>query len=40
MTWEEVTRRICREHGGFEPVIRHRAGDATLALEPWRAGWP
>jgi DNA-binding transcriptional LysR family regulator len=33
MTWEEVTRRICREHGGFEPVIRHRAGDATLALE-------
>ncbi len=33
MTWDEVTRRICREHGGFEPVIRHRVEDATLALE-------
>ncbi len=33
MTWDEVTRRICREHGGFEPIIRHRAEDATLALE-------
>jgi DNA-binding transcriptional LysR family regulator len=32
MGWEEVTRRICREHGGFEPDIRHRANDATFAL--------
>jgi DNA-binding transcriptional LysR family regulator len=32
MGWEEVTQRICREHGGFEPDIRHRATDATFAL--------
>ena len=33
MAWEEMTRRTCRELGGFEPDIRHRANDATIALE-------
>jgi DNA-binding transcriptional LysR family regulator len=33
MGWEEVTRRTCRELGGFEPDIRHRANDANVALE-------
>jgi DNA-binding transcriptional LysR family regulator len=32
MAWEEMTRRTCRELGGFEPDIRHRANDATIAL--------
>jgi DNA-binding transcriptional LysR family regulator len=32
MGWEEVTQRTCRELGGFEPDIRHRANDATVAL--------
>jgi DNA-binding transcriptional LysR family regulator len=32
MGWEEMTRRTCREHGGFEPDIRHRTTDATVAL--------
>jgi DNA-binding transcriptional LysR family regulator len=32
MAWEEMTRRTCRLHGGFEPDIRHRANDATIAL--------
>jgi DNA-binding transcriptional LysR family regulator len=32
MAWEELTRRTCRELGGFEPDIRHRTNDATLAL--------
>lgn len=32
MAWEEVTRRTCRLHGGFEPDIRHRANDANIAL--------
>jgi DNA-binding transcriptional LysR family regulator len=32
MTWERVTFRACRQHGGFEPDIRHRANDAELAL--------
>ena len=26
------TRRNCREHGGFEPDIRHRTNDATVSL--------
>jgi len=30
--WEEATIRICRELGGFEPDIRHRANDAMLSL--------
>src|SRR5262249_23977324 len=32
MGWEEATVRVCREHGGFEPDIRYRAQDATIAL--------
>jgi DNA-binding transcriptional LysR family regulator len=32
MAWEEMTQRTCREHGGFEPDIRHRANDATISL--------
>jgi DNA-binding transcriptional LysR family regulator len=32
MAWEEMTRRTCREHGGFDPDIRHRTNDATVAL--------
>ena len=32
MGWEEVTQRVCREHGGFDPDIRHRTNDANLAL--------
>jgi DNA-binding transcriptional LysR family regulator len=32
MGWEEVTRRTCRELGGFEPDIRHRTNDATVGL--------
>ena len=32
MGWEEMTQRTCREHGGFEPDIRHRTNDATISL--------
>ena len=32
IAWEEMTRRTCRELGGFEPDIRHRVDDATVAL--------
>jgi DNA-binding transcriptional LysR family regulator len=32
MGWDEVTRRTCRALGGFEPDIRHRTDDATIAL--------
>src|SRR5215207_1130991 len=32
MAWEEMTQRTCREHGGFEPDIRHRTNDATVSL--------
>jgi DNA-binding transcriptional LysR family regulator len=32
MAWDEMTRRSCREHGGFEPDIRHRTNDATVGL--------
>jgi DNA-binding transcriptional LysR family regulator len=32
MAWDEVVQRTCREHGGFEPDIRHRTDDATVAL--------
>ena len=32
MGWEEVTQRICRQHGGFDPDIRHRTNDATISL--------
>jgi DNA-binding transcriptional LysR family regulator len=32
MGWEEMTRRSCRELGGFDPDIRYRTNDATLSL--------
>jgi DNA-binding transcriptional LysR family regulator len=32
MAWEEMTRRTCRAHGGFDPDIRHRTNDANLSL--------
>lgn len=32
MAWTDIVRRVCREHGGFEPDIRHRSNDANLAL--------
>jgi DNA-binding transcriptional LysR family regulator len=32
MGWEEMTRRICREHGAFDPDIRHRTNDASVSL--------
>ena len=31
--WEAMTQRTCRELGGFDPDIRHRANDATISLE-------
>jgi DNA-binding transcriptional LysR family regulator len=33
MGWYEVTAQICREHGGFDPDIRHRTNDAIVALK-------
>jgi DNA-binding transcriptional LysR family regulator len=33
MGWNEVTTRICRQHGGFEPDIRHRTNDALVSLQ-------
>jgi DNA-binding transcriptional LysR family regulator len=30
--WDEMTQRACRELGGFDPDIRHRANDATVGL--------
>jgi DNA-binding transcriptional LysR family regulator len=32
MGWEEMTKRTCRELGGFDPDIRYRTNDATLSL--------
>jgi DNA-binding transcriptional LysR family regulator len=32
MAWEELTQRTCREHGGFDPDIRHRTNDAIVSL--------
>jgi DNA-binding transcriptional LysR family regulator len=32
MGWEEVTRRACRELGGFDPVVGHRTNDAVVTL--------
>jgi DNA-binding transcriptional LysR family regulator len=32
MGWEEMTLRTCRELGGFDPDIRHRANDANVSL--------
>jgi DNA-binding transcriptional LysR family regulator len=30
--WMEMTERTCRELGGFDPDIRHRANDANVCL--------
>ncbi len=38
MAWAETVKAACREHGGFEPDIRHRAGNARLALALVAAG--
>lgn len=38
MSWEESLRQACRELGGFEPEIRHRANDANVALALVRHG--
>jgi DNA-binding transcriptional LysR family regulator len=32
MGWQEMTQRTCRELGGFDPDIRHRANDAIISL--------
>jgi DNA-binding transcriptional LysR family regulator len=32
MGWVGMTHRICRELGGFDPDVRHRANDSVLAL--------
>jgi DNA-binding transcriptional LysR family regulator len=32
MAWAEMIRRTCRSHFGFEPDIRHRTENATVAL--------
>jgi DNA-binding transcriptional LysR family regulator len=32
MGWDEMTRRTCRELGGFDPDIRHRTYDATVSV--------
>jgi DNA-binding transcriptional LysR family regulator len=32
MAWERMTQRTCREHGGFDPDIRHRTTDANVSL--------
>ena len=33
MGWSEITVRTCREHGGFDPLIRHRTNDAFVGLK-------
>jgi DNA-binding transcriptional LysR family regulator len=30
--WDEMTRRTCRQLGGFEPDVRHRTNDAAISL--------
>ena len=32
MGWDEMTTRTCRQLGGFDPDIRHRANDATIVV--------
>jgi DNA-binding transcriptional LysR family regulator len=32
MGWHDITTRICRQHGSFEPDIRHRTNDALVGL--------
>jgi DNA-binding transcriptional LysR family regulator len=36
--WEEVTVRACRELGGFDPDVRHRANDSAIGLALVAAG--
>jgi len=36
--WEELVLRSCRELGGYDPDIRHRANDSVLALGLVEAG--
>jgi DNA-binding transcriptional LysR family regulator len=31
--WESLILRTCRDHGGFDPEIRHRSNDAIVACE-------
>ena len=30
--WDAMTRRACREHGGFDPDVRHRTNDSVTCL--------
>jgi DNA-binding transcriptional LysR family regulator len=30
--WDELTVRMCRERGGFEPDVRHRSNDAAIGV--------
>jgi len=30
--WEEMTDRTCRQLGGFDPDVRHRANDSAISL--------
>jgi DNA-binding transcriptional LysR family regulator len=32
MAWPEMVERTCRELGGFQPDVRHRSDDATVAI--------
>jgi DNA-binding transcriptional LysR family regulator len=32
MGWDEMTQRTCRQLGGFDPDVRHRTVDATVAV--------
>jgi DNA-binding transcriptional LysR family regulator len=32
MGWDEMTVRTCREHGGFDPDVRHRTNDANASM--------
>jgi DNA-binding transcriptional LysR family regulator len=32
MGWDEMTRRTCRQLGGFDPDVRHRTNDATVSV--------
>jgi DNA-binding transcriptional LysR family regulator len=31
--WDEMVQRLCREHGRFTPLVRHRMNDAVVAAE-------
>ena len=36
--WDELTVRMCRERGGFEPDVRHRSNDAAISVAMVAAG--